>query len=308
MQEEIESEEELSLSEIFRALKAKIWVLLVTLIIGIAAGGGFGFLRYYNVHYYGADVTYLIFASDVKKEDSKESASNGGTASIQTTAADEGASDDSAENGGTSNDSAGDLDLLAGQGTTILNESALTLVKGFIESNKFQRMLMDGLPEAEDIQPDTLEEQKFFRLLDESVTYSYTVGQNKITATVSVLNDSALASHLFERIKTILPEVISTLLTSSDKNVACTQLSYQLCRLLNPNQWVTEGIKYGALIGLATLVVACVAVVIAERADTRLHDYEKVAQKFNVPVLGVIPRISDIEHTHIQRNKTEGKK
>ena len=69
-----------------------------------------------------------------------------------------------------------------------------------------------------------------------------------------------------------------------------------------------EGIKYGALIGLAALVVACVAVVIAERADTRLHDYEKVAQKFNVPVLGVIPRISDIEHTHIQRNKTEGKK
>ncbi|HIU58528.1 MAG TPA: hypothetical protein IAC57_00355 [Candidatus Scatosoma pullistercoris] len=266
MQEEIQAEEELSLSEIFRALKAKIWVLLVTLIIGIAAGGGFGFLRYYNVHYYGADVTYFVSNSAISDENS------------------------------------------TGQAAQTLTESALKNINGLLNTNYFQRLLMEGLPEAEGIEPDSKKEQNFFKLLSQSITYSYTVGESKITASVSVLNDPTFAAHLFDQVKAILPDFISTILSTTDKNVACTQLSYQLCRLLNPNQWVMEGIKYGALIGLAALVVACVAVVLAERADTRLHDYEKVAQKFNVPVLGVIPRISDIEHTHIQRNKTEGKK
>ena len=266
MQEEIQAEEELSLSEIFRALKAKIWVLLVTLIIGIAAGGGFGFLRYYNVHYYGADVTYFVSNSAISDENS------------------------------------------TGQAAQTLTESALKNINGLLNTNYFQRLLMEGLAEAEGIEPDRKKEQNFLQLLSQSITYSYTVGESKITASVSVLNDPTFAAHLFDQVKAILPDFISTILSTTDKNVACTQLSYQLCRLLNPNQWVTEGIKYGALIGLAALVVACVAVVLAERADTRLHDYEKVAQKFNVPVLGVIPRISDIEHTHIQRNKTEGKK
>ncbi len=266
MQEEIESGEELSLSEIFRALKAKIWVLLVTLIIGIAAGGGFGFLRYYNVHYYGADVTYFVSNSAINDENS------------------------------------------TGQAAQTLTESALKNINGLLNTNYFQRLLMEGLPEAEGIEPDSKKEQNFFKLLSQSITYSYTVGESKITASVSVLNDSTFAAHLFDRIKSILPDFVSTMLSTTDKNVVCTQLSYQLCRLLNPNQWVTEGIKYGALIGLAALVIACVAVVLAERADTRLHDYEKVAQKFNVPVLGVIPRISDIEQKHTQRNKTEEKK
>ena len=267
MQEEIQAEEELSLSEIFRALKAKIWVLLVTLIIGIAAGGGFGFLRYYNVHYYGADVTYFVSNSAISDENS------------------------------------------TGQAAQTLTESALKNINGLLNTNYFQRLLMEGLPEAEGIEPDSKKEQNFFKLLSQSITYSYTVGESKITASVSVLNDPTFAAHLFDQVKAILPDFISTILSTTDKNVvSCTQLSYQLCRLLNPNQWVTEGIKYGALIGLAALVIACVAVVIAERADTRLHDYEKVAQKFNVPVLGVIPRIFDIEARHAQRNKTEGKK
>ena len=258
MQEEIESEEELSLSEIFRALKAKIWVLLVTLIIGIAAGGGFGFLRYCNVHYYGADVTYFVSNSAINDENS------------------------------------------TGQAAQTLTESALKNINGLLNTNYFQRLLMEGLPEAEGIEPDSKKEQNFFKLLSQSITYSYIVGESKITASVSVLNDPTFAAHLFDQVKAILPDFISTMLSTTDKNIVCTQLSYQ--------QWVTEGIKYGALIGLAALVIACVAVVLAERADTRLHDYEKVAQKFNVPVLGVIPRISDIEARHAQRNKTEDRK
>ena len=110
MQEEIQAEEELSLSEIFRALKAKIWVLLVTLIIGIAAGGGFGFLRYYNVHYYGADVTYFVSNSAISDENS------------------------------------------TGQAAQTLTESALKNINGLLNTNYFQRLLMEGLPEAEGIE------------------------------------------------------------------------------------------------------------------------------------------------------------
>ena len=270
MQEEIQAEEELSLSEIFRALKAKIWVLLVTLIIGIAAGGGFGFLRYYNVHYYGGELTYFI--SSAGKE-------SGNSASAE------------------------------GQITQSYNENVLNMITTLLNSKVFNRVIMDGLPEAEGIEQETKEEEEFFLRLSESISYKYTVGKNTISVSVSALNDQTFASELMDRIKTVLPSYVTQNMNEQVFGpTSCSLINWTLCRLLNPNQWVTEGIKYGALIGLAALVVACVAVVIAERADTRLHDYEKVAQKFNVPVLGVIPRISDIEHTHIQRNKTEGKK
>ena len=71
---------------------------------------------------------------------------------------------------------------------------------------------------------------------------------------------------------------------------------------------MTEGIKYGALIGLAALVIACVIVIVADRTDTRLRDYQKVSQKFRIPVLGVIPRFTDLHEIGERKNQTEVRK
>ena len=70
-------------------------------------------------------------------------------------------------------------------------------------------------------------------------------------------------------------------------------------------------IKYAALLGLASLVVACVVVVIVDRSDKRLRDYDLVAKKFNIPVLGVIPAIEGMSrfvYKTNDSNKTEEQK
>lgn len=272
MQEEVQTEDEISLSDIFRALWAKVWILVAALILGIAIGGGFGFLRYYNVHYYGADVTYFVWG--IKTE-----TTTSGDGETQTTT------------------------------TQFISDTTIQRIINILPSNDFQRELMKNLPEAADIEQGSEEEREFFRLLDESVSYSFLENTSQITAAVSVLNDEQLAAHLLDSINSTLPTYITDWLQTDPSIEVEFRLLYDInCRLLNPHQWVTEGIKYGALLGLAALVIACVAVVVVDRTDTRLRDYHKVAQKFNLPVLGVIPRISESHEAAAQKDGTEVRK
>lgn len=163
---------------------------------------------------------------------------------------------------------------------------------------------MKNLPEAADIEQGSEEEREFFRLLDESVSYSFLENTSQITAAVSVLNDEQLAAHLLDSINSTLPAYITDWLQTDPSIEVEFRLLYDInCRLLNPHQWVTEGIKYGALLGLAALVIACVAVVVVDRTDTRLRDYHKVAQKFNLPG----PRRHSEDFRVARSGRTEGR-
>ena len=159
MQEEVQTEDEISLSDIFRALWAKVWILVAALILGIAIGGGFGSLRYYNVHYYGADVIYFVWGIKTETIDDGET---------QTTT------------------------------TQFISDTTIQRIINILPSNDFQRELMKNLPEAADIEQGSEEEREFFRLLDESVSYSFLENTSQITAAVSVLNDEQLAAHLLD--------------------------------------------------------------------------------------------------------------
>ena len=60
---------------------------------------------------------------------------------------------------------------------------------------------------------------------------------------------------------------------------------------------------FGLIIGLVAAIVACVAVVVTDRTDTRLRDYEDIPRKFNLPVLGVVPRIETLAQEDRENNK-----
>ena len=185
------------------------------------------------------------------------------------------------------------------------SESVLKQVKLLLDSDAFDRQLMAGLPEAEGIQQDTEEEREFFDLLEKTISYTYEVGSNKLSVKISALNEPDLASHLEAQVKAKLPSYIESVMNDMDeKTTTCTQLSFRPSELLNEGQTIKEMIKFGLIIGLVALIVACIAVVIVDRTDTRLRDYEELPRKFNVPVLGVIPRIEtvpddrhDVKHT-----------
>lgn len=254
MQEEIRSEDEINLSDIFRALWTKLWVIVVALVIGAILGGTFGFVKYHDVHYYGANVTYFVSSEKSTSETPEPS---------------------------------------AGGITQAYSEAILKQIKGLLESDKFSRTVMNTLSEAAEIEPDSPEEQKFFKLLHSTVSYNYSVGENKITVSVSALNDPDFAEHLLTGIKLTLPAFILEMMNNSVLGTtSCEQVTYELCRLLNEGQTTKEAIKFGLILGLAAAVIACAVIVIVDRTDNRLRDYENIPAKFDLPVLGVIPRFT----------------
>ena len=60
MEENIRTQEEISLGDIFRILLRKIKVLVLALVIGAVVGAGFGVVRTYNVKYYGTTMQFYV--------------------------------------------------------------------------------------------------------------------------------------------------------------------------------------------------------------------------------------------------------
>lgn len=72
MKEELQVEEELSLSDIFRTLLAKIKLLIIVLLVGVFVGGAAGALLTMNIHYYGTEIQFYVNPKE-KEEGANES-------------------------------------------------------------------------------------------------------------------------------------------------------------------------------------------------------------------------------------------
>lgn len=272
MQEEMQTEDEISLSDIFRALCSKIWIIIASLLAGVILGGVFGFVKYHDVHYYGADVEYYVSS--------------------------------------TGNDSSSTIDPEGIKIYQSYQENILKQIQIQLSSERFTRILLKELSETEGIEfdSDDIEMQKKYdkllKTVNDSLSYSYEAGVNVIRVRVSVLNDPKLAEHLLNRVTAEVPDFVVDLLgTSQFGATQCTPMNFPRNDLLNEGQTTKEMIKFGLIIGLVAAIVACVAVVVTDRTDTRLRDYEDIPRKFNLPVLGVVPRIE----TLVQEDKTNNK-
>ena len=145
---------------------------------------------------------------------------------------------------------------------------------------------------------------KLLKTVNDSLSYSYEAGVNVIRVRVSVLNDPKLAEHLLNRVTAEVPDFVVDLLgTSQFGATQCTPMNFPRNDLLNEGQTTKEMIIFGLIIGLVAAIVACVAVVVTDRTDTRLRDYEDIPRKFNLPVLGVVPRIETLVQEDITNNK-----
>ena len=70
----------------------------------------------------------------------------------------------------------------------------------------------------------------------------------------------------------------------------------------NPNHRTTQVSKYGLLFGAAALVIAAVVIIIVDKSDKRLRDTEVITKKFNVPILGIVPSIDELnEESHARK-------
>ncbi|MBR2330219.1 MAG: hypothetical protein IKA40_03135 [Clostridia bacterium] len=115
---------------------------------------------------------------------------------------------------------------------------------------------------------------------------------------ISVLNNQNLANDLYKKVLEIMPIFVeeNMAIPSGYSGTKCRRITRD-DGIVNTNQGYTlsTAVKYGLLAGAAALVLACVAVIVLDRSDKRLRNYEQTMSAFNVPVLGVIPTIEKEE-------------
>ncbi len=113
------------------------------------------------------------------------------------------------------------------------------------------------------------------------------------------------AKEVLNRVKVLVPKYVEANMTvpADYQGTNCQRITRtDEIRRTNPNSRTTQAIKYGLLFAAAALVVAAVVVIIIDKSDKRLRDTEIITKKFNVPVLGVVPSIEELnEESHAKK-------
>lgn len=156
-----------------------------------------------------------------------------------------------------------------------------------------------------------------------AVSYSYlesgadmedanNLARSFIYVNINVLNDQDFANDMLGYVKSVVPVYVEANMAIPDG------YSGTNCQRITRNDGVTQtdpgytrnqAIKYAVLAGAAALVIACVVIIIVDRSDKRLRDYEIITKKFDIPVLGVVPTIESISSPNgKKKNNTEAKK
>ena len=138
---------------------------------------------------------------------------------------------------------------------------------------------------------------------------------------ISVLNKDidegiTIAEDILARVKKVVPSYVEENMTVPDGYVGtnCQRISrMDGIRQTDPNYTKNQAIKTGILFAGFFFVVACVVIIIIDKSDKRLRDYEVITRTFNVPVLGIVPTIEDLaaeslaKKKNANKNKTEAK-
>ncbi len=279
MKQDFQADEEFSLGDIFRALWSKILILLLVLALGATAGGLYGYLDSKDVYTYG--VKPVFYVNPTK----------------------------STENGEASGSQYG-----------VYGAYGVPVMKNMIEllsSESFSERLMLTMPscpvtEKEKYNADGSINEKyatFLKKVDDSVSFSYTkTSENEeitlsksfiyVKISVSGRENKAFGEELLKAVENEVPAFVIEKMYKPDgydgTNCVKTTVLDEV-RLTNAGYAKDQTIKFAVIFGALALLVACVVVVIADRMDNRLRNYETVAKRLGVPVLGVLPSIDKKE-------------
>ena len=113
-----------------------------------------------------------------------------------------------------------------------------------------------------------------------------------------------IGNEVLERVKKIVPSYIEENMTVPEgySGTNCQRITRtDSIRLTNPNYTTKEAIKYALLLGAAGFVLASVVIIILDRSDKRLRDTEVIARKFNIPLLGIVPTIEEMNEEDIAK-------
>ena len=126
---------------------------------------------------------------------------------------------------------------------------------------------------------------------------------------ISVLGDEnkEFAEDLMVRVQENLPIYVSEKMIIPDgyTGTSCTEITTTSeIDLTNPMHTTKSAVKFAVLFALMAVVIASVVIIIIDRSDKRVRDYDQVSRMLNIPLLGVIPSIAE-ESMNAWNNKTQ---
>ncbi len=131
----------------------------------------------------------------------------------------------------------------------------------------------------------------------ETTTESTNLARSFVYVKITVLNDEPFAKELLETVKTVVPIYIEErmVVPTGYDSTNCQRITRNdEVAMTNPGYTKKQAIIYGLAGAAFAGLVACVIVIIADRSNKCLRNYELIPKNFNVPILGVIPTIEDM--------------
>lgn len=286
MDENVQETSSISIVGLVRLLLKKVYILLLVVIIGGVFGGALAAWKSKDVDYYGTTIEFFI------------------NPRTPTT----GEDDDPYKVSGA------------------YGENVLNAVVRLLSSQDFAETLMAGMEGAPQKNADGSYQagyKAYVSRIQKAVDFYYkTAADEKTTAAkyysfffvkINVLRDEAFATNLLQRINEEVPKYVETKIYLEEKDnleTNCLNITpLNSIVLLNPGYMRSQIIKYAFLFAFASGVVACVVVILLDRADKRLRDTDVIQKRFNIPLLGIIPLIGDatLANKTVEERETEDK-
>lgn len=301
MEERVQIEESISLLDIVKILVNKLLLLIMVGIISGFLGGVVAIAKTHNVNYWGTSIEFYVNPYKNVGED-HENAGSGSQYSVY-----------------------------GAYGSHIMDN----IIK-LLSSESFSEFLIDGVTETTELGDEiisspmhnipqkmglnskgerymTVEYKNFLKKVNNAVTFSYleedtevsnanNLARSFIYVNISVSNDKEFAEELLESVKNVVPWYVekNMFLPADYDGTNCQKLTVlEEIVLTNPGYTTKSVFKYSILFAAVAEVFTCVLIVLIDRSDKRLRDYETVMRSLDVPVLGVIPTIEPI----VQRAK-----
>lgn len=281
---------EITLSKIFQALLRKFYIILIAVFVAAIAGGAFGYVQNRGKDVYGATTKFKISVVS-------QLAGSQETQAVNHTYS----------------------ETLLSMITDEMAQEAFVQEKVLPELAKTYQ-----IPQYDENNP----ENGFFdvlALVQSSIKYSFDHKVNSNAISVSVRStDKDFAKALLSSVKVVVPEYIEeNMIRPQDKTVdlsdgttkvvlsyhtRCQELTLSYIKTINAGQATTEMIKNAIIFAFGAAVIAAVAIIILDNADTRVRDSEKLAQVLDVPVLASIPKMQDVKTTHSPIMNKNGEK
>ncbi len=192
------------------------------------------------------------------------------------------------------------------------------LNKKNIELKQAQRDLQNPRNEVFSLWEQTAKYQKDIKRFGSAVQFSFLLSNEDIKdankfarsfiyVSISVYGEAnkTFAKDIYTILKDLVPAYVEANMAIPQGYAAtnCQRISrndgiYQT----NQGEAKSQAIKSAILMALAFGVVASVAIIIIDRSDKRLRDYDVITRDFHVPILGVVPTIEMNENNTTKKS------